>query len=82
MAERGPPALKLPTVCKPTKTKATDQARANDPPLVPDVVVVPPDQVPDPAGKYKKKKSSVKSRKSNHKQHGNESSQVPSQHKK
>ena len=34
-----------------------------------------------PAGKYKKKKSSVKSRQSNHKLHGNDSSQVPSQHK-
>ena len=33
-----------------------------------------------PAGKYKKKKSSVKPRQS--KNHGNENSQVPSQHKK
>ena len=35
-----------------------------------------------PAGKYKKKKSSVKSRQSNHKSHGNENPQVSSQHKK
>ena len=35
-----------------------------------------------PAGKYKKKKSSVKSRQSNYKQHGSESSQVQSQHTK
>ena len=35
-----------------------------------------------PTGKYKKKKSSVKSRQSNHKQHWSESCQVPSQHKK
>ena len=35
-----------------------------------------------PAGKYKKKKSSVKSRQSNYKQHGSESSQVQSKHKK
>ena len=35
-----------------------------------------------PAGKYKKKKSSVKSRQSNYKQYGNESSQVQSQYKK
>ena len=35
-----------------------------------------------PAGKYKKKKSSVKSRQSNYKQHGSENSQVQSQHKK
>ena len=35
------------------------------------------------AGKYKKKKkSSVKSRQSNHKNHGSENSQVPGQHKK
>ena len=33
-------------------------------------------------GKYKKKKSSVKSRQSNYKQHGSESSQMQSQHKK
>ena len=54
MAERGPPVPKLPTAHKPAKTKATDQARANDtpeenPPLEPEVVVVPPDQVPHPA---------------------------------
>ena len=35
-----------------------------------------------PAGNYKKKKSSVKPRQSNYKNHGNENSQVPSQHKK
>ena len=35
-----------------------------------------------PAGKYKKKKSSVKARQSNHKNHGNENPQVSSQHKK
>ena len=35
-----------------------------------------------PAGKYKKKKWSVKSRQTNYKQHGNENSQVQSQHKK
>ena len=35
-----------------------------------------------PAGKYKKKKSAAKSRQSSYKQHGNESSQVQSQHKK
>ena len=35
-----------------------------------------------PAGKYEKKKSSVKSRQSNHKNHGRENSQVPSHHKK
>ena len=35
-----------------------------------------------PAGKYKKKKSSVKPKQSNYKQHGSESSQVQSQHKK
>ena len=34
------------------------------------------------AGKYKKKKSSAKSKQSNYKQHGSESSQVQSQHKK
>ena len=34
------------------------------------------------AGKYKKKKSSGKPRQSNYKQHGNECSQVQSQHKK
>ena len=34
------------------------------------------------AGKYKKKKSSVKSRQSNYKQHGSENSQVQSKHKK
>ena len=34
------------------------------------------------AGKYKKKKSSVKSRQANHKNHGSENSQFPSQHKK
>ena len=34
-----------------------------------------------PAGKYKKRKSSVKSRQSNYKLHGSESSQVQSQHK-
>ena len=52
--ERGPPAPKLSTAHKPMKTKATDQAIANDssqqnPPLEPEVVVVLPDQVPDPA---------------------------------
>ena len=35
-----------------------------------------------PAGKYKKKNSSAKSTPSNYKQHGSESSQVQSQHKK
>ena len=35
-----------------------------------------------PAGKYKKKKSSFKSRQSNYKNHGNKNSQVPNQHKK
>ena len=35
-----------------------------------------------PAGKYKKKKSFVKSRQSNHKNHGSVNSQVPSQNKK
>ena len=35
-----------------------------------------------PAGKYKKKKSSVRLRQSYHKNHGNENSQVSSQHKK
>ena len=35
-----------------------------------------------PAGKSKKKKSSVKSRQSNYKQHGSENSQVQSQNKK
>ena len=35
-----------------------------------------------PAEKYKKKKSSVKPRQSNYKNHGSENSQVPSQHKK
>ena len=35
-----------------------------------------------PAEKYKKKKSSVKPRQSNYKQHGSETSQVKSQHKK
>ena len=35
-----------------------------------------------PAGKYKKKKCSVKPRQSNYLIHGNENSQVPSQHKK
>ena len=55
MAEGGPPAPKLPTVNKPMKTKATEQARIPDPPqqnpqpqLKPEVIV-PPDQVPDPA---------------------------------
>ena len=49
MAERGPPAPKLPTAHKPMKTKATDQARTTDPPqpnpqpqLEPEVIV-PPD---------------------------------------
>ena len=54
MAERGPPAPTLPTMCKPTKTKATEQARVVDPPqqnppLEPEVVIVPPNQVLDPA---------------------------------
>ena len=35
-----------------------------------------------PAGKYKKKKSSVKPKQSNHKQHGSESYQVQTHHKK
>ena len=35
-----------------------------------------------PAGKYMKKKSSVKSKQPNHKQHGSESYHVQSQHKK
>ena len=35
-----------------------------------------------PAGKYKKKRSSLKPKQSNHKQHGSESYQVQSQHKK
>ena len=35
-----------------------------------------------PAGKYRKKKSSVKSRQSNYKHHGSENSQVQSQHRK
>ena len=35
-----------------------------------------------PVGKYKKKKSSVKPRQSKYKNHGDENSQVPSQHKK
>ena len=35
-----------------------------------------------PVGKYKKKKSSVKLRQSNYKQHGSDSSQMQSQHKK
>ena len=35
-----------------------------------------------PAGKYKKKRSSVKPKQSNHKQHGSESYQVQNQHKK
>ena len=35
-----------------------------------------------PARKYKKKKTSMKSRQSNYKQHGSDSSQVQSQHKK
>ena len=52
MAERGPPAPKLPTMHKPTKIKATEHARIihlpqQNPPLEPEVVVVPPDQVPD-----------------------------------
>ena len=50
MAERGPPAPKLPTPHKPMKTNATEQARVIDRPkqnsqLEPEVVV-PPDQVP------------------------------------
>ena len=53
MAERGPPAPKLPMVHKSVKTKATEQARITDPPQQnpqpePEVAV-PPDQVPDPA---------------------------------
>ena len=35
-----------------------------------------------PAGKYQKKRSSVKSNQSNHKEHGSESYQVQTQHKK
>ena len=54
MAERGPPAPKPPTTHKPMKTEATEQARIIDPPqqnppLEPEVVVVPQDQVPDSA---------------------------------
>ena len=52
MAERGPPAPKPPTVQKPVKTKATEQAKIIDPPQQnpqpgPEVVV-PSDQVTDP----------------------------------
>ena len=58
MAEKGPPAPKLPPMHKTTKTKATDQAKVKDssqktppkknlpnqnPPLEPEVVVVPID---------------------------------------
>ena len=46
MAERGPPAPKPPTVHKPTKTKDPPQ---QNPPLETEVVVVPPNQVQDPA---------------------------------
>ena len=54
MAEEGLPAPKLPPMYKPTKTKATDQAKVTDPPqqnppLEPEVVTVPLGQVPDPA---------------------------------
>ena len=58
MAEKGLPASRLPTSCKTMKTKATDQAKAKDPPqidhqqqnpsLEPEVAIVPPNQVPDP----------------------------------
>ena len=58
MAERGPPPPRLPTMCKPTKTKATEQARIVHPPQQnpqqPDPqpqleveVLLHPDQVPD-----------------------------------
>ena len=58
MAERGPPAPRLPTTCKPTKTKATEQARVVDPsqqnppqpgpqPQLEVEVLLHPDQVPD-----------------------------------
>ena len=53
MAERGPPASKLPPACKPMKTKATDQAKITDPPQpAPQPQPEPeaqvnPDQVPD-----------------------------------
>ena len=49
MAERGPPAPKLSTACKPVKTKATDPPQQNLQPQLEPEVVVPPDQVPDPA---------------------------------
>ena len=47
MAEKGPSAPRLPTMCKTMKIKATYQAKAKDrqqqnPPLVPEVVIVPP----------------------------------------
>ena len=60
MAEKGPPAPKLPPTHKTTKTKATDQAKVKDPskktpprkdfpkqnpPLEPEVVIVPIDHV-------------------------------------
>ena len=48
MEKRRPPAPRLPTMCKPMKTKVTDQVKANDhrqqnPPLEPEMVVAPPD---------------------------------------
>ena len=52
MVKRRPPAAKLPTVHKPMKAKATDQARITYPPQqnnqLEAEVIVPPDQVPDP----------------------------------
>ena len=53
MAERGPPAPKLPISHKPMKTTATDQGKITDPsqqnPQPEPEVIVPPGQVPDPA---------------------------------
>ena len=49
MAERGPPAPKQPTAHKPAKTKATDPPQQNLQPQPEPEVIVPPDQVPDPA---------------------------------
>ena len=58
MAERGPPAPRLPTTCKPMKTKGTEQAKIVDPqqqnppqpspqPQLEVEVLLHPDQVPD-----------------------------------
>ena len=53
MAERGPPLLGLPTTCKHTTNKATEQAKIVDPPQpgpqsqMEVEVVLHPDQVPD-----------------------------------